>query len=107
MHMHDVWPRITQAAGQSLKCAVAPYHLPREQRLLVRWPTFDVLAETFEALNRMPAPAQSRTLVVYDDVLSAGRDSVPVVDLQDLHATPAIDTVELRLKRPGRPARAT
>ncbi len=57
MHMHDVWPRITQTAAQSLKCAVAPYHLPREQHLLVRRPTFDVLAETFEALNRVPALA--------------------------------------------------
>ena len=70
-------------------------------------PTFDVLAETLEALNCMPALAQRGTLVVYDDVLTAGRSSVPVVDLKDPHATPAIDRVELRLKGPGTPAQTT
>jgi hypothetical protein len=70
----------------------------------VRRPTSDVFAETLEAVDGMPAPAQSSTLVVDDDVLTAGRSSVAVVDLKDVHAKPAIDKVEIRLSRPGKPA---
>ncbi len=71
VQMYDVWPRITQTPTQILKSAMAPNDLGREDHLLVYRPTFDVLAETLEPLNSVPALAKSGTLVIDDDVLTA------------------------------------